>query len=245
MSPKIRMIDYYSKYFLSTFSACNAQLCAQQDDCGGRHSFTLTRPTKLLGRCRFDTDPVLRHPKPARDILFHRCIIRRQLRLLCHQSNIHIDQFKVPAPHEAQDGIQHRRAGDSPISRIGVREMHSNIPFRHGAENRVDQSMTYDIRVRVTHQAHAMGNLHAAENEFSPAAKSMNVETMADAKFPSHFFRRPVQIQLSPNDSSTSGHHILLPHHSQRHHHLIRKNNQQRRDQLANRPSGVGLVRRL
>ena len=192
MSPKIRMIDYYSKYFLSTFSACNAQSCAQQNDCSGRHSFTLTRPSKLLGSRRFDTDPVLRHPKPARDIFFYRRIIRRQLGLLCHQSNIRIDEFKVPAPHEAQDRIQHRRAGDSAVSRIGVREMHSNIPFRHGAENCVDQGMAYDIRVRMTHQTHPMRNLHAAENELSPAAKSVNVETMSDAKFSSHFFRKRV-----------------------------------------------------
>jgi hypothetical protein len=57
----------------------------------------------------------------------------------------------------------------------------------------------------VTGQTHPIGNLHAAENELSPAAKSMNVEAMSDAKFSSHFQKVRLDSGESGWFSGTSG----------------------------------------
>jgi hypothetical protein len=65
--------------------------------------------------------------------------------------------------------------------------MYSNIPFGHRAENGIDHGMANHIRIRMTRKTHAIWDLHAAKNELTPAAKSMNVETVSYPKLSSHF----------------------------------------------------------
>src|SRR5215471_1482037 len=83
--------------------------------------------------------------------------------------------------------------------------MAADVSFAQCAEDCVDQGVEHGVRIGMADESAVVGNLNAAEYKFSPAAKTMHVETMSDANVLCH-------------------HLPVIP----RHHHPKTTNNQQR-----------------
>ena len=189
MSHEIRIVDYYRNNLLSTNWPRKPALPAQQNHCCRGHSFTLSFPAKFSVVVALIL--IRSGSKPQSFATFSRIrgIMPRQFRLLRHQSDIGIDQLKTLTPHDLQRLGQKFAAGDVFVTWIAVGKMRANIAFTQCAENGVDQRMQHRIGVGMAQQAPLVKESHAAQNELSPAAKSVHIEAMSDAKIRAIFCR--------------------------------------------------------
>src|SRR5262249_26355660 len=77
-------------------------------------------------------------------------------------------------------GKKNYRVGALPPG-IGRGKVRSDVPGRHGAQERVSQCVQQDVAVRVASEALVMGKLHAADLEWNPRTKFVQVPSVANS----------------------------------------------------------------
>ncbi len=108
--------------------------------------------------------------------------MRRQTRRLRNDAAVHIADLIALLAHPLRGLRQQLHRVCPRKTRIGVGKHAPDVAQSSGTEQGVDNGMRQGVGVRVSEQAAAVLDLHAAQHQLAPWDQGMNVPALTDAK---------------------------------------------------------------
>jgi hypothetical protein len=142
-------------------------------------------PHALGGGC-LDVDELGRGIEVLGKIRRHGIAMRGDARCLGEHGDVGVDEAVAGLAHHGGDGAQEQPAVGTPVARIGVREMTTDITLAERAEHSVAERVNHHIAVGVRDDTATVGNAHAAEHDMIAVAERVYVEPLAYAHFTGH-----------------------------------------------------------
>ena len=106
-------------------------------------------------------------------------------------ANTVISAFATPGPRRCMFAATSRRntpAVRSPVARVGIGKMLSDVSLAERAQHGIAQRVDHDVAVGVRHHPPVVRDVHATQHHVIAVAEGVNVESLPDPHLALHPF---------------------------------------------------------